>query len=109
MLKREYRLNTVSLRSPRSFSTPYFNLKVAKNNLEVNRFGFVVSKRIDKRATVRNSLKRKIRGVIEEMFDKINIGNDFVFYPKQTAIIATRNEIHGEIKNLFEKNQFLKI
>ena len=108
MLKKEYRLNPVLLRSPRNFSCGYFSLKVAKNNLEISRFAFVISKKIDKRATSRNSVKRKIRSIIEEMFDKINTGNDFLFYPKEASITATRDQIQEEIENLFEKNQLLK-
>lgn len=108
MLQKKYRLKPVLLRSSRSFSTPYFNLKVAKNNLEVSRFAFVVSKKVDNRATVRNYVKRKIRSNIEEMFDKINTGNDFIFYPKESSIKASRDQVRGEIKKLFEENQFLK-
>lgn len=107
MLKKEYRASPV-LRGAKSFSTQYFRLNLAKNNLEISRFAFVVSKKIDKRAVVRNSLKRKVRSNIEEIFDKIKGGNDFIFYPKQTAIKATRDQIQEEIKNLFEKNQLLK-
>lgn len=108
MLKKKYRLSQVPLTRAKSFSTPYFNLKVGKNNFQISRFAFVVSKKLDKRAVVRNSLKRKIRGSIEEIFDKIDSGWDFVFYPKEASIRGTRDQIQGEIKNLFEKNQFLK-
>ena len=108
MLKKNYRLTAFPRKSEKSFSTQYFNLKISKNNLEISRFAFVVSKKIDKRATVRNSLKRKVRSVIEEMFDNIKGGFDFVFFPKQTAIKVTRDQIQEEIKNLFERNQFLK-
>ena len=108
MLKKQYRASPVSLGSAKSFSTPYFSLKIAKNNLEVSRFAFVVSKKIDKRASSRNNVKRKVRGVIEEIFDKINTGSDFVFYPKEKSITATRDQIQEEIKSLFEKNKFLK-
>lgn len=108
MLSKEYRLTSAIKSGARSFSTPYFSLKTAKNNLEVSRFAFVVSKKIDKRATRRNSVRRKVRSVIEEMFDNIERGNDFVFYPKQKAIDGPREQIHEEIKKLFEENKFLK-
>ncbi len=108
MLKKKYRLAPPLQGKQENLSTPYFNLKIAKNNLEVSRFAFIVSKKIDNRSTVRNSLKRKIRGVIEEMFDKIKPGNDYVVYPNKVSIKATRDQIQEEIKKLFEKNQFLK-
>lgn len=108
MLKKKYRLDPVLVGSAKSLSTPHFSLKIANNSLEISRFAFVVSKKIDKRATSRNSVKRKIRSIIEEIFDKIKGGFDFVFYPKQAAIKATREQIQEELEDLFEKNQLLK-
>ena len=108
MLKKEYRLSTVSLIGSRIFSSPCFSLKVAANKKDLSRFAFVVSKRIDKRAVVRNSLKRKIRSCIEQIFDNIETGYDFVFYPKQKAQGATREQVLGEINEIFLKNKLLK-
>ncbi len=108
MLKKKYRLSSVSIGSAKGFSCGSFRLKIAKNNLEVSRFAFVVSKKIDKRASARNKLKRKVRSIIEEMFDNISSGYDFVFYPKQKAILSTRDQIQEELKKLFSQNQLLK-
>lgn len=108
MLKKKYRLKTVSLTKAKSFSTPYFNLKVAKNNSQVSHFAFVVSKRVDKRATVRNKLKRKMRSIIEDLFDRIEKGHDFVFYPKPKAIGEGRNNIFKDIQNLLIKEKLLQ-
>lgn len=108
MLKRENRLSAVLLKNPRIFSDSLFTLKVSGNNKEVSRFAFVVSKKLDKRATVRNSLKRKIRSCIEQIFDNIETGQDFVFYPKQKAVEANREQILGEINKIFSKNGILK-
>lgn len=108
MLKRENRLSQLRLNNPKTFSTPFFNLKIGKNNQEAKRFAFVVSKKIDKRAVFRNSLKRKFRSSIEEIFDNIENGWDFVFYPKQEAVKATREQILEEIKTIFLRNNLLK-
>lgn len=108
MLKRENRLRTLRLNSPKTFSTPIFNLKIGKNSQEAKRFAFVVSKKIDKRAVVRNSLKRKFRSCIEEIFDNIGNGWDFIFYPKQAGIKSTREQILEEIKTIFLKSNLLK-
>ncbi len=108
MLKKEYRLNTVSLANPRIFSTSLFTLKVAANKKNVSCFAFVVSKRIDKRAVVRNSLKRKIRSAVEQIFDNIETGYNFVFYPKQEVLGATREQILGEVNEILLKNKLLK-
>ncbi len=108
MLKKEYRLKSVLLKSPRVFSSQFFSLKVASNKGEISRFAFVVSKRIDKRAVVRNQLKRKIRSCIEQIFDSIETGNDFVIYPRKAAIDAAGDQVLEEIKGILIKNKLFK-
>ena len=44
----------VIFKNSKSLKNNLFILKVAKNNLGLNRFGFVVSLKISKKATVRN-------------------------------------------------------
>lgn len=108
MLKKEYRLTPVSIRNPKSFKTPFFNLKIGRNEESVNRFAFIVSKKVDPRATERNQVKRKVRSCIEEIFDSIILGNDFIFYPTQISKSAKRGEILDEINKLFKENDLLK-
>ena len=48
-----------------------------------SRFGFVVSNKIDKRATRRNGLKRRLRAVIGEQLEKIKPGFDLVILVKK--------------------------
>lgn len=74
----------------------------------MNRFAFVVSKKVDSRATVRNELKRKVRSAVEEIFDSISLGNDFIVYPKLNAKQAPREQVLEEIKKFFEKEGLLK-
>ncbi len=108
MLKKEYRLTSGSLSNPKNFKLPLFSLKISKNTLNENRFAFIISKKVDPRATERNTLKRKVRSCIEEIFDSIKPGNDFVFYPTRFAIDRDRSEIMKEIKRIFKENELLK-
>lgn len=108
MLKKEYRLTSGSLSDPKNFKLPLFNLKLGKNTLEVSRFAFIISKKVDARATERNALRRKVRSCIEELFDNIKPGNDFIFYPNALAKEKDRGEILGEITRLFKENKLLK-
>ncbi|MEK9207134.1 MAG: ribonuclease P protein component, partial [Patescibacteria group bacterium] len=71
-------------------------------------FAFVVSKKTDARATHRNSLKRKVRSCIEEIFDNIKTGNDFIFYPKKQTEEADRDLVFQEINKFFKKANLLK-
>lgn len=109
MLKRKYRLSfRLKPKFQRTFKTPYFVLKAANNNLSYNRFGFMVSKRIDKKAVVRNKIKRLIRGGIEEFSKDLKEGHDMVFIAAKNAISASREEIKTAQKELFSKQGFLK-
>jgi ribonuclease P protein component len=58
------------------------NLQTTNYNL-TPRFGFVISNKIDKRATRRNALKRHIRAVIEEKLVQIPNGTDVVVQVKK--------------------------
>ncbi|MBP9716410.1 MAG: ribonuclease P protein component [Candidatus Levybacteria bacterium] len=108
MLKKEYRLTSGSLSNPKNLKRPLFNLKLGRNSLEINRFAFIISKKVDPRATQRNALRRKVRSCIEEIFDNIKPGNDFIFYPNALAKDKDRAEILEELTRLFKENNLLK-
>ncbi len=108
MLKKENRLAELNKTSLNKISTPFFNLGVSQNREDKNRFAFIVSKKIDKRAVIRNKTKRKVRSVVEEMFEKIKKGNDFIFYLKSGAVKAQREEILSQVRETFSKNKLLK-
>lgn len=108
MLKKVNRLSSIGIRAKNKISTPLFNLSFSSNNQELSRFSFIISKKIDKRAVVRNRTKRKIRAVIEEMIGRIGAGRDFVFYLKNETVGASRDNIRSEINQVFEKNKLLK-
>lgn len=88
MLKKINRLPKALFRNEKKISSPAFDLKVRKNGELVSRFGFVVSKRIDKRATVRNKIKRKIRYCIENKLEEIVKGYDFLFIVKKNENLS---------------------
>ena len=69
---------------------------------------FVVSKKIDKRATVRNELKRKTRAAFENLFDQIKDGHDFLVYPRIGVKDVTSKEVGITLKSTLSKNKLLK-
>lgn len=107
MLKKQFRLTHFRLSNPKTVSTEFFTLKICPNNEEINRFGFVVSKKFSKSAVKRNEVKRKIRSCIEEIFDNIVGGNDFIIYPKLSAEDAQRVKILEVIRESFKKENLL--
>ena len=85
-----------------------FNIKIGQNDQDLNRFAFVVSKKIDMRATARNKIKRKVRGGFEKLADSIKVGHDFIVYPKKNTMEATTDQISDEIKDSLAKIDLLK-
>jgi len=81
--------------------TIYFTLKYKPNKLEFSRFGFVISTKIDKRATVRNRLKRQIREIIRLKLAKIPQGYDIMLVPKKTTLTLSYQELDHQLGTLF--------
>lgn len=108
MLKRIYRLPSRRINSARSFATPLFLLKVSKNNLSFSRFGFVVSKKIDKRATGRNKIKRMLRSVIEKNISQIEVGNDILFIAKPGILESNFETTESFVLKLLKEKGYTK-
>ena len=109
MLKKIYRLSSIKLYNSKRVNSTSFDIKVAKNNLGSVRFGFVISKKLDKRAVVRNSVKRKLSKSIEEIFDRIENGYDFVFYPRPRIVEIKQDMLNKEIENVLKKEGLLNV
>ncbi len=62
-------------------------MKIASNGKGVSRFGFIVSKKISKKAVVRNKVKRRLRESVRLKLKNGSIKNGF------DAIILTRPPI----------------
>lgn len=98
MFKKAYRLPFSKRFSHTSLvHTDLFIFKFQKNNLLYNRYGFVVGKRIDKRAIVRNSIKRTFRAHIEELHKAMAQGYDVLFVLKKNTL-----DEQGQVRKLIE-------
>jgi ribonuclease P protein component len=93
MFKKENRLVLGSkLNNSYTFATPQFILKEKKNNLNLNRFGIVVSKKIDTRAVGRNKIKRLFRTALSELGKKMSQGHDILLIIKKGITGKTKEE-----------------
>lgn len=73
-----------TFRFGKGFYAGKLNLKVVANPKISNcRFGYVISNKIDKRATRRNALKRRLRSATREFSDRISGASDVVVVVKQ--------------------------
>lgn len=99
MLAKRYKLNIAEFIQKRpSFvkKGPFFAAKIAKNELSYSRFGVVVGKKVDKRATERNKIKR--------MFYEAIRTRNLHHIPGQDVMIV----VYTEIKQ-FSKEEIIAI
>jgi ribonuclease P protein component len=83
-------------------------LKIIKNNQKNSRFGFVVSKKFSKKATIRNRIKRKLREVIRTKLPEIKKGTDGIVVVGQDLDTEDFRELEEEINKLFKKAGIIK-
>ena len=109
MLAKKYRLlSTTKFQHAKLYQTPYFSLRYQEGKIKQSAFGFIVTKQVDKRAVVRNQLKRRFRACIEEHIHTINEGVDLLFFIKKDATTLTKQELCSNILELLQKEQLLK-
>ena len=83
----------------RSFKKRLFILKKNKNSFGFSRLGFIVNKKVSKKAVIRNKTKRRMRETVKNLFPKIEKGWDIVL----TALPGIEKEEFGELKKNIEE------
>ena len=88
----------------------FLTIKILSNDSEIPRFGFIVSKKVSKKATVRNKVKRRLRESIRLKIKNGLIKGGFDAIILTRPEIAERNfaEIDETINKLLEKARVLK-
>jgi len=84
MLSSRYRLQKKKdidrvFRKGKSFREDSLVLKTTKNDLSFSRFGFVVSQKISKKASVRNKIKRRLREAVKLRIKQLGMETDNLF------------------------------
>ncbi len=108
MLSREYRLTKnndfarVAQRGRAAFGRE-ISLKWIRNGLNHSRFGIVVSLKIDKRATVRNKIKRRIRAILKKHLSEFVSGYDFLFLTQPMVKELDYHGMEAVIMKIVEK------
>jgi len=109
MFKRENRLlGKIRFNNSHNFFCPQFILKTKKNELLLNRFGIVISKKIDKRAVIRNKIKRMLRTILADLDKNMFPGHDILIITRQGILNKTKEENNLLIKNALEKAGIIK-
>jgi len=109
MFKKENRLvSGVRFNNSYSVTSFQFVLKEKKNELTVNRFGIIVSKKIDKRAVGRNKIKRLLRTTLMKLYGKMNVGHDILFIVKKGILDKTKEENMIMVEKALEEAGIIK-
>ena len=86
-----------------SFKEKFLVLKTAKNSLSQSRFGFIVSQKISKKATIRNKIRRKLREIVKRKIKSLKFYKDNLIIVLPGAENKTFEEIEETATILFKK------
>lgn len=91
MLPKEHRLHKDKeikdlVKSGQTFFLPEMVIKYKKNKEDKSKAAFIVSTKVDKRATVRNKLARQLREVVRELLPKLKNGYSLLIIAKKSAL-----------------------
>ncbi|MCX6783079.1 MAG: ribonuclease P protein component [Candidatus Levybacteria bacterium] len=88
--------------------SPLFSLRYLKNKLSYNRINVIVSKKVSKKAVLRNKIKRIMLLHLHPDQSLIREGIDMTFIIKQLSLGKNSIEIGAEIDLIFKKEGILK-
>jgi len=92
----------------KGFKEDFLVLKVLKNHLKNSRFGFIVSKAVSKKTTLRNKIKRRLRELVRIKLKKIKKGIDGVLIVQPGLEVKDFWEIEAALNRIFKRAQILK-
>ena len=108
-MNREHRLRSSGdfaavRREGRSRADGLLVLVARRNNLEVTRFGFIVSKRVGN-AVVRNKVRRRLKEAAR--LSQVDRGWDLVFIARRGAPSVDYQGLSGSVKKLLKRANVL--
>ncbi len=112
MLNKKYRLSKNKdfekvFRQGKFYSDKIVSLKFIPNQLDHNRFGIIVGLKVDRRAVVRNKVKRRLRSVIRSLFPVMKTSFDIILIAKPFIVGEDYQTIKEKIEKLFNKSGLL--
>ena len=91
----------------RLYDSPSFGLLVSFGSKFGSQAAFIVSKKINKRSTVRHEVKRKLSDAVSPLLLRIAKNLELVFLAKQKATTATREELKKEVESVLTRARFI--
>lgn len=108
-MRRQFRLRRRSdfdavFEKGRAWNNSLLVLRVLPNNLTINRYGFVTSKRLGK-AVVRNKVRRRLREIVRTL--PVKAGVDVVISAKTAAVVADFQQLKKAVVDLLKRAELL--
>jgi ribonuclease P protein component len=108
MLSRKYRLSRpLKARDEKKISSPTLIIRSVKNTLSYNRFIFIISKKVDKRAVVRNRIKRLLASYIEKIYNDLTQGLDIAITVRKEVSKTSTDILCKDLAILLKKQNLL--
>ena len=82
--------------------------KWTPNNLKVSRFSFIVSKKISKKAVLRNKIKRRLREKVKTELPRFKKGIDGVIIVNPEAAKKKSQEMIGSLNKIFSRAKIIQ-
>ncbi|MFZ5364661.1 MAG: ribonuclease P protein component [Patescibacteria group bacterium] len=99
-----------AFRKNRGYSANSDNVivKSLRNNSDISRFAFVISTKVDKRATKRNLIKRRLREIIRLRLKKIKPGFDLLFIAQKGIVDKDYQDLDRQVEYLLKRMRMLE-
>lgn len=113
MLPKKYRLPSPFIsrvaKSGRRIKKESLSISYVKNFLNLSRFAFVVPKSVDKRATARNAVKRRLREAVRVQLPQLAPGWDVVISVDSSIARKRSESIADLIRSVFVEGGIKKV
>ena len=112
MLKKKYRVKNFKdfkelLNNGSYFGVKEFYIKFSKNDLDYSKISVVVPIKIDKRAVVRNRIKRQMSEILRLMYKNIKPGFNIIFFCKNPVLDLKQKEMKDQIDFILNKSELI--
>ncbi len=88
----------------RFINSDLISVRFLDNNTDDTRVGFIVSKKVSKKAVLRNRVKRKLREVMRANMEKIKGGFDIIITAKSIEL----EKIDKTLEELLKRSNLIK-
>ena len=82
-------------------------LYVKKNNINVTRIGYSITKKIGN-SVVRNKIRRRMKEICRLRFHQLKDGYDLIFIPKKNVVDLSYKELESAMLHILKVGKVLK-